>query len=57
MVLDMILYSYSKTFSINPSDAQHTPVSTMNKMLRIHEAMEMHKAEEISKATKKIGRK
>ena len=57
MVLDMILYSYSKTFSINPTDAQNTPVSTMNKMLRIHEAMEAHKAEEISKATKKLGRK
>jgi len=51
--MDILLYSYSKIFAINPYDAKDTPIRMMTEMLLVHGEIEKVKAEEIEKATKK----
>ena len=48
-----MLYSYCKTFSINPMEAQNTPISMMTNLLQIHGEIEQYKADEIQKQMKK----
>jgi len=49
VALRLMLYSYAKTFSINPHDARHTPMSTMLEMIQIHGEVEKLKSEELEK--------
>ncbi len=53
IAMDILLYSYSKIFAINPYDAKDTPIRMMTEMLLVHGEIEKVKAEEIEKATKK----
>jgi len=49
----VILYSYCKTFSISPVEAQNTPIKLMSEMLQIHAEVEYMKNKEIEKEMKK----
>ncbi len=49
----VILYSYCKTFSISPVEAQNTPIKLMNEMLQIHAEVEHMKTKEIEREMKK----
>ena len=49
----IILYSYCKTFSISPAEAQHTSMKLMNEMLEIHSEVETMKNNEMKKELKK----
>lgn len=53
IALEILLYSYSKIFAINPYDAKDTPIRVMTDMLLVHGEVEKLKAEEIENATKK----
>ena len=52
----IILYSYCKTFSISPAEAQHTSMKLMTEMLEIHSEVEKLKNKEIEKEMKKNDR-
>lgn len=51
----IILYSYCKTFSISPAEAQHTSMKLMTEMLQIHTEVETMKNNEMEKEMKKNG--
>jgi hypothetical protein len=53
IALEILLYSYSKTFAINPYVAKDTPIRVMTDMLLVHGEIEKVKSEEIENATKK----
>jgi len=50
----VILYTYARTFSIDPYEAQQTPIKLMLEMLTIHGEVESVKTKELDKATKKV---
>ena len=52
MGFNILLYTYSKAFGINPLEAQHTPIKMMMEMLAIHGEMEMHKGDMIERAAR-----
>ena len=52
----VILYSYCKTFSISPAEAQYTSMRLMNEMLQIHAEVESMKHKELDKEMKKNDR-
>jgi len=49
----MLLYSYCKTFSINPMEARHTEIQLMLEMLSIHGEVEQYKTDEMEKKLKR----
>ena len=53
IAMDILLYSYSKTFAINPYEAKDTPIRIMTDMLLVHGEVEKANADEIEKASKK----
>jgi len=53
--LEILLYSYCRTFSVTPEEAQNTPIRTINKLMSIHGAVKEIEAEEIDKAKNRRG--
>lgn len=49
----VLLYTYSKIFHINPSDARNTPLKLMLEMLSIHSEIEDHKHQEMKREMNK----
>ena len=47
IAMDILLYSYSKTFAINPYEAKDTPIRIMTDMLLVHgEGVKSEKGDE-----------
>jgi len=49
IALDVLLYSYSMAFHINPYEAKDVPMSFLGKMLGIHGVIKELEAEELKK--------
>ena len=54
IALDIMLYTFSTIFHINPEEAKNTPLSTMLKMLELHGVVEEIKADEMDKHLKHL---
>jgi len=51
--MNVLLYTYSNIFSINPMEAKQTPVSVIKEMIMIHGEVKRIESEEIEKMKKK----
>jgi len=52
--MQILLYTYCKTFNISPNEAQHTPLSLLLDMLLIHGEAEKMKAEELDNMKRRV---
>ena len=52
----IMIYTYSRTFHINPMEAYNTPANLLLEMMQIHGETKKIEQDEIEKAVKKSGR-
>ena len=50
----VLLYTYCKTFGIDPHHAKHTPLNLMMEMLMIHGEVEKYKSDDIERESKRM---